>query len=482
MITVIGLGVNKGDLTKFGEEKLLSAAKAGYPVFVRTANTLSYETVLELGIKHECLDYVYDSSRNFATLSKNLAKAVTNGGENAVYLVDGAATEDNSVKALVKRCRGKVEIIDGVSKITWLLRLADFKSCSYTAVSAYELEERLQDGALSLPLLVYDVDDEYFASDVKLLLGNVFGEETKALYLKGGKAKKISLFELDRQKRYDYTSAVAIEKQDLLEKSRFSMADLKEIVVRLRKPDGCPWDRVQTPDSIKMSAVEEAYELVDAIDLNDDEKILEETGDILLQAVFHAVMKEETGAFDLTDVLTGICQKLITRHTHVFGQDKAKDENGALSVWEKNKMQEKGQDTFAKAVNDVPTCFPAAMRAQKVGKRAAKAGMDFADVQAATARLQEEIEEFKTAYASKNQDQIEKELGDVLFAAVNVGRKADCDCEKALKESVQRFARRFTLAEEKALAENKDVTKLSDAEWDTYYEAAKAELKKQENM
>ena len=480
MITVIGLGVNKGDLTKLGEEKLLSAAKLGYPVFVRTANTLSYQTVVELGIKHECLDYVYESSRNFATLSKNLAKAVANGGENAVYLVDGAATEDNSVKALVKRCRGKVEIIDGVSKITWLVRLAGFKGCSYTAVSAYELEERLQDGDLSLPLLVYDVDDGYFASDVKLLLGNAFGEETKALYLKGGKAKTISLFELDRQKRYDYTSAVAIEKQDLLEKSRFSMADLKEIIVRLRKPDGCPWDRVQTPDSIKMSAVEEAYELVDAIDLNDDDKILEETGDILLQAVFHAVMKEETGAFDLTDVLTGICQKLITRHTHVFGQDKAKDESGALSVWEKNKMQEKGQDTFAKAVNDVPACFPAAMRAQKVGKRAAKAGMDFADVQAAIARLQDEIEEFKEAYKTKDQDQIEKELGDVLFAAVNVGRKAGCDCEKALKESVQRFARRFTLAEEKALAENKDVTKLSEAEWDKYYEEAKAELKKQE--
>ena len=121
---------------------------------------------------------------------------------------------------------------------------------------------------------------------------------------------------------------------------------MKEIIVRLRAPNGCPWDRVQTNDSIKMSAVEEAYELVDAIDQEDDEKIAEETGDILLQAVFHAVIKEETGAFDLTDVFTGICTKLITRHTHVFGEDKASDGESALSVWEKNKMTEKHQETF----------------------------------------------------------------------------------------------------------------------------------------
>ena len=256
------------------------------------------------------------------------------------------------------------------------------------------------------------------------------------------------------------------------------MEDLKEIIVRLRAPGGCPWDRVQTCESIKMSAVEEAYELVDAIDQDDDEKILEETGDILLQAVFHAVIKEETGAFDLTDVLTGICQKLISRHTHVFGEDKAENDAGALSVWEKNKMVEKHQLTFADAVNDVPKCFPAAMRAQKVGKRAAKGGLDFADVKSAAERIQAELQEFFTAYNAGDKIAAEKELGDVLFAAVNVGRKAGCDCEKALKESTDRFAARFTLAEKKALADGRKVTELTDEEWDEYYRAAKAELYK----
>ena len=465
-------------MSRRGEELIIAAAKEGRKIVVRTAYTNSYETVKELGVPHVCLDYVYESSRNFATLSKNLAKAVAENGTDAVYLVDGAPTEDNSVKALLKRTRGKMEIVDGVSKITALVKAAKFKSCSYTAVSAYELEEKITAGQLSLPLIVYDVDDKAFASDIKLLLVDLFGEETQVSFIKQGKVKKIPLYEADRQRAYDYTSAIAIEEMDLLEKKRFTLEDLKEIVVRLRKPNGCPWDRAQTPDSIKMSAVEESYELVDAIDQGDDEKVLEEAGDIVLQAVFHAVMKEETGAFNLSDVLTGICQKLIFRHSHVFGDDKAKDEGSALSVWEKNKMTEKHQTTFGDSVADVPKCFPAAMRAQKIGKRASKAGMDFATVEDAAARLQEELDEFFEAYRKGDKTSSEKELGDVLFAAVNIGRLAGCDCEKALKESAERFATRFIQAEKLALADGRKVTELSEAEWDEYYVKAKTALNK----
>ena len=475
MITVIGLGNEIGDLTKKGEEKILMAAKNHTPILVRTAYTKAYAQVQALGVPHQTLDSVYQKSRTFASLAKNLAKAVKDAGENAVYLVDGAPSEDTSVKALLKSARGNVEIIGGVSKITQIAQVANFKNCSYNALSAYDLYDKQKEN-LTLPLLIYDMDAPDLASDCKLILGNLFGEETQVKYIIGSKAKKIKLYELDRQKTYDYSSAVAIDEIDLLQKQRFCLEDLQEIIVRLRKPDGCPWDRVQTNDSIKMSAVEEAYELVDAIDQNDDEKILEETGDIMMQSVFHAVLKEETGAFNLTDVLSGVCQKLITRHTHVFGEDHAKDDQGALSVWEKNKMAEKNQVTYADAVNDVPNCFPAAMRAQKVGKRAAKAGLDFASVQDAAAHIQKELDEFFTAYHKGDKAETEKELGDVLLAVVNVGRKAGCDCEKALKESVERFARRFTLAEKFALEQHQDVTKLTAEEWDIYYKKAKEEL------
>lgn len=472
MITVIGLGNERGDITKRGEAVILEAAKSGAKIAVRTAKTRSYQSVLDLGVEHICLDYVYEKSRNFRTLTKNLASAVLALGENTVYLVDGAPCEDTSVKALVKRTRGKINVIDGVSKITAVASAANFIGCSFSAVSAYELLERA--GELTLPLIVYDLDDSALASDCKLVLGDWFGEETKVTFISQNAAKKIALFELDRQSAYDYTSAVAIEQIPLLEKKRFTLNNLKEILLRLRAPDGCPWDRVQTSESIKMAAIEEAYELVDAIDQRDDEKILEETGDLLLQVMFHAVLREETGAFNLNDVISGICEKLIFRHSHVFGTDGALDENSALSVWEKNKMTEKHQETFADSVNDVPKCFPALMRAQKVGKRAGKAGMDFADVHAAAERLQAELREF---FQANTAEEKEKELGDLLFAAVNVGRKAGCDCEKALKESVERFAARFTLAEQKARADGKNVTELSEREWDEYYLQAKAELK-----
>ena len=472
MITVIGLGNERGDLTKRGEETILQAAKSGAKIAVRTANTRSYQSVLDLGVEHVCLDFVYEKSRSFATLAKNLASAVLALGENTVYLVDGAPSEDTSVKALIKRKRGKINVVDGVSKITAIASAANFQGCSFSAVSAYELIENA--GELSLPLIVYDMDDQALASDCKLVLGDLFGEETRARFVSQKETKDIALFELDRQSAYDYTSAVAIEKLDLLEKKRFTLNNLKEILLRLRAPDGCPWDRVQTSESIKMAAIEEAYELVDAIDQKDDEKILEEMGDLLLQVMFHAVLKEETGAFNVSDVISGICEKLISRHTHVFGNDGATDETSALSVWDKNKMTEKHQETYADAVNDVPKCFPALMRAQKVGKRAGKAGMDFASVEAAAERLQAEIKEF---FQAQRQEEKEKELGDLLFAAVNVGRKAGCDAEKALKESVERFTARFTLAEKKALEDGKVVTELSEQEWDKYYLQAKEELK-----
>ena len=475
MITVVGLGVEKDDISVRGKEAVLQAQKEGLPIFARTALTRSFESLKALGVTVTPLDEVYEKSRSFSTLNKNLAARVASEKQGCVYCVDGSASEDNSVKLLLKK-RCKVEIIDAPSKTAYFVAKAAFSGCSYSTVSAYEIVERAGAGALSLPLIVYDLDDRGLASDAKLALGEKLGEETVCYFISGGKRKKIPLYELDRQRSYDYLTAVAFEKQEVVEKTRFTMEDLKEIVVRLRAPDGCPWDKVQTPDTIKMNVIEEAYELVDAVDSGDDDKVLEETGDILLQAVFYAVMKEEVGSFTMTDAISGICEKLISRHTHIFGEDKADGAESALSVWEKNKMKEKSQTTFASSVNDVPKSFPAAMRAQKVGKRAAKAGMDFATVEEAVSRLREEIVEFENARLSGDKAAVEKELGDVLFSAVNVGRKAGADCEKALKESVERFAARFTLAEQLALADTDDVTGLSAKAWDGYYLAAKDKI------
>ena len=230
-----------------------------------------------LGVPHVCLDEIYEKSRSYRTLYKNLAAAVAGFGDGTAYCVDGSAGEDNSVKELSKKRGVKLSVIEGVSKVSAAVDAAGFSGCSYQAVSAYELAET----RLTAPLVVYDMPDREIAGDVKLALMDRFGDEKEVLYICGGRSKRIPLYELDRQEEYDGTSAVALEKPELLDKKRFDLADLEEIVVRLRRPDGCPWDRVQTPESIKMNAVEEAYELVDAIDSGEEGKILEEAGDIL---------------------------------------------------------------------------------------------------------------------------------------------------------------------------------------------------------
>ena len=481
MITVIGLGVREGDLTKAGEEAVLQTAKSGGKILVRTAQTPSYGGVKALNVPHETLDFAYKKSRTFKTLNINLAKEVLKYRENAAYLVDGAASEDNSVKELLRRVGKKnVRIINGVSKTAAIADLAAFSACSYQSVAASEAQETALTEGFGAPLIVYDIDGADLAADVKLLLSDRFGEESEALFIHlNGEAenrvKKIRLFELDRQKSYDCRCAVAVEKTDLLKKKRFTPYDVFTILRRLRRPeDGCPWDKVQTSESIRMNVVEEAYELLDAINLKDDDKIREETGDLFMQAAFHAVLKEEQGAFNFTDVVTELCEKLITRHTHVFGGDAATDAETALKVWDKNKMIEKSQDTFSKSVCDVPNCFPALMQAQKVAKRVERGGWDKPTFESAKAALEEELAELKAetdkcAAGKGDKKKVAEELGDALFCMATLARAVGADGEEALLDAVKKVQRRYTAYEKAVLADNKDVNALTKEERDAYY-------------
>ncbi len=334
--------------------------KRAQKVLVRNMSPAA-ETLRDEGIPFETLDFVYEKSRNFDTLAKNLAAEVKKRAEGCdlCYCVEGGAFEDRAASLL----KGAA-VIEGVSKSAKAAALARITG-GYQAVSAYDLQGR----KLTLPLVVYDLDNELLAGDVKLLLCELFGDEAPACYIEGTSARKISLYEADRMSGYSPRSALAVYEIPLLEKKRFGFEDFLAILRRLRAPDGCPWDKVQTHESIRINAIEEAYELVDAIDAKDPDKMCEEAGDVLMQAVFHTLIEEEAGNFTATDMVSAVCEKLITRHTHVFGTDKAAGADGALSVWEKNKMTEKHQTTYSDAVNDVPECFPALLRAQKIAKR-----------------------------------------------------------------------------------------------------------------
>lgn len=262
---------------------------------------------------------------------------------------------------------------------------------------------------------------------------------------------------------------VKITPKPLFEKTRFGYGDLLEIIRRLRDPDGCPWDRKQTPKTIRTNIIEEAYELVEAIDSEEEEKIREECGDLLLQGVFCSVMTEEEGGVKNSDVITALCQKLIGRHTHIFGKDKATDAESALYFWEKAKAAEKGQKTVEDKLDVVPKTFTALQRANKVQKIIKKTGFEFPDVKDALDKIREEIKEFSEAEGTEK----EKEGGDMLFSVVNVLRMSGIDPEVALNGTTDRFEKRFRYVIKKAEEQGKKVEDLTLEEMEEFYNESK---------
>lgn len=225
----------------------------------------------------------------------------------------------------------------------------------------------------------------------------------------------------------------------------YGMDGLLKIMELLRAPGGCPWDREQTHQSIRDNMLEEAYEAAWAIDQGDMDNLKEELGDVLLQVVFHARMAQEAGQFSFDDVVDGICKKLIYRHPHVFGTVRAEGSEGALSAWDAQKREEKGQKTTGDALDGVARSLPALTRASKLQSKAHRAGFDWQEASPALDKLSEELEELKAAI--RDRSNVEEELGDLLFAAVKVGRFFQADGEQALHKACEKFIRRFRAVE-----------------------------------
>lgn len=222
---------------------------------------------------------------------------------------------------------------------------------------------------------------------------------------------------------------------------------LMEIMRRLRAPGGCPWDAEQTHESLKRYLLEESYEVIEAIDANNDELLKEELGDLILQPVFHAAVAEERGAFTMDQVLDAINDKLVRRHPHVFGDQVIENSAAQVENWEKIKKSEKG-DERKSALSGIPPHLPALMKAQKITEKAARVGFDWEHTDQVFAKVMEELHEFQEAMAAGDQQEMESELGDLIFAIVNLGRFLSLDPEEALRKTIQRFTRRFNHIEE----------------------------------
>ena len=252
--------------------------------------------------------------------------------------------------------------------------------------------------------------------------------------------------------------------------------DLVGIMARLRGEGGCPWDREQTHASLKRYALEETYELLEAIDQDDGDAVREELGDMLLQVLFHSQMAKEERRFAIEGVMTGLRDKLVRRHPHVFGGERAADADTVLRNWEQIKATEKsgsrgqGQSPFT----SVPRAMPALARAQRIGDKAAGAGFDWPDAEPVWRKVEEEWEELREAVGSGEPGRVEAELGDLLFSVVNLSRFLKVQAEEALTGAVERFRQRFAQVERELAGRGKTVGEASPEELDRAWERAKA--------
>ena len=247
--------------------------------------------------------------------------------------------------------------------------------------------------------------------------------------------------------------------------------ELLKIMEKLRDEKGCPWDKEQTKESLKPFILEEAYELIDAIDEGDPEKIKEELGDLLFQVVFQCQIAREGKEFDMSDVIENIGKKMIARHPHVFGDADFKTKDEVLIHWEEQKRRE---GKFRSSILEgIPETLPSLLRAHRLQDRAAKVGFDWIKVDDVLNKLDEEIKEFKKALEGKQQEEIEDELGDILFVLVNVSRFIGVNPEDALRKTISKFISRFRFIEMKAADQGRKLSDMTMEEMDQLWEEAK---------
>ena len=258
---------------------------------------------------------------------------------------------------------------------------------------------------------------------------------------------------------------------NFVRKPQYGYEDLLEIIRLLRSEDGCPWDKAQTHQSIRRGLLEEAYEAAEAIDNDDPALLKEELGDVLMQVVFHTDIESDAGRFTIDDVCDGVVKKLLFRHPHVFGSQREDSPESVLVSWDKLKRQEKGQKTVADSMDSVARSLPGLWRAEKLQNKAASAGFEWPDVQGALDKLEEEVAELRRAV--EEDGDVPEELGDVLFAAVKVGRFCACDPEDAVNGTCEKFIRRFRAVENGAAAQGREVSQLSLEEMTALWNEAK---------
>ena len=476
-IKVVGLGPGDfGSMTVEAWETIQNASS----LILRTAVHPTVETLSRRGIVFSSYDERYEKAENFEALYDSIANDLVSrakAGEDIVYAVPGSplVAERTVVllRELAQRENVPLTILPGMSFTEVLCaRLGVDPVNGLLIMDAADLDRLPMDWPTGL--IVTQVYSRAVASEAKLALMEFLPDEYEIVLacrigLPDESVRRIPLYSLDRQSGIDHLTSLYVP--PLPQAARFDFSPLTDIMRQLREPGGCPWDRVQTPESLRKHVLEEAYEVVEAIDAKDADLLAEELGDLLLQIVFQARIAEEAGVFSMQDVVDGITEKLVRRHPHIFGDVQAEDAAAVLANWEAIKRKEKPERKSR--LDGVPKDLPALMAAAKIQGKAADAGFDWDDVAPVFEKCREEWHELREAVGQKDAAHIEEELGDLLFAVVNLSRFLKVNAELALLAANRKFKRRFRKVEERVEAAGGDWKKFTLQELDKFWEDAK---------
>ncbi|MBO0999600.1 nucleoside triphosphate pyrophosphohydrolase [Bacillus sp. SD075] len=484
-IKIIGLGAGDLDQLPLGIYKELIQTEQ---CFVRTIDHPVIEDLKREGINFTAFDGIYEKHDQFEAVYEEIAGTLLQEASNRsiLYAVPGhPMVAEKTVQLLLEKGPAlgiSIKLEGGQSFLDPL-----FQAVKIDPIEGFQL----LDGTDLLPddlhitqhMIIGQVYDAFSASNVKLTLMEKLPDDYEVYIVTAAgssqeKVTKCALFELDRQMELSNLTSVYVPpvKDEALQYREFSK--LRQIIAELRGPDGCPWDKKQTHESLKKYLIEEAYELIDSIDEEDDEGMVGELGDVLLQVMLHSQIGEDEGMFTIDDVIGGITAKMIRRHPHVFGNVEVNGEEDVLVNWQKIKEGEKGSETKApKSILDgIEKSLPNLLRAEEYQKRAAKVGFDWDEVSEAWKKVREEVQELEEELLSPNRDveRIKSELGDLFFALVNISRYYDIQAEEAVYKANQKFHQRFTYIEECIQRADKKFKDYTLEELDSYWEDAKA--------
>lgn len=476
MSTITVVAISTGDaslLTREGEQTLTRART----LVLRTGRHPLGAWLAANRIAYSTLDALYEACEDFDAFNRRAAEnllALARSGDVVYAVADPAMDSTLSALRGAAGADVAVRVLPGVSHADRCLAMLPERPEGVRLYAAEDFRSaRVSPGE---PLLLAELHSAACAGECKLRLMRLLPDDTVLRFFTGDNEGRLSmaaipLYALDRQAAYDHLTACYVPARPMAERTRFDMDDLVAVMTRLRAPDGCPWDREQSHESLLTHLLEECYEFVGAVREGDTAHMYDELGDVLLQVVFHAEIARQHGDFDIEDVTTAITGKMIERHPHIFGTVRADTSAQVLDNWEAIKRSQRGIRSVAEAMDDISAGLSATMRADKVQRKAAKVGFDFPDAASALQKVDEEAAEVRECLAQGRNP--EMELGDLLFSVVNVCRLCGKNPDIALFASTDKFVGRFRGMEENINKAGKSVEDLTLSEMDVYWEAEK---------